>query len=217
MTDIGEELRLGPVGRLGAVLLQGIFLGEVDQLLLLLLQLAARQPKLGDACPELLLALGEALLALLQHGDVGADADIAPVAGAPLVDVQPPAVLDLRLIGAAVVVIGAGDRHALGDDRLGRRGDHVVIGAAGAHRVVGQAVELLIFAVAHDQAVVPVPQHESFGDRLHRIAKPRILVGGTGSEVLSAITAMPVRQGSRSGRGRVMCPRSLKPDQCPLA
>ena len=97
---------------------------------------------------------------------------------------QPAAVLDLRLIGAAVVVIGTGDRHALGDDRLGRRGDHLVIRAAGAHRVVGQAVELLIFAVAHDQAVVAVPQHEGFGDRLHGVAKPRILVGRAGSEVL---------------------------------
>ena len=174
VTDIGEELRLCPVGGLGAVLLQGIFLGEIDELLLLLLQLAAREPQLGDACPELLLALGEALLALLQHGDVGADADIATVAGPPLVDMQPTAVLDLRLIGAAVVVIGAGDRHALGDDRLGRCGDHLVIRAAGTHRVVGQAVELLIFAVAHDEAVVAVPQHEGFGDRLHGVAKSRI-------------------------------------------
>ena len=184
MTDIGEELRLCPVGGLGAILLQGIFLGEIDELLLLLLQLAAREPQLGDACPELLLALGEALLALLQHGDVGADADIATVAGPTLVDMQPAAVLDLRLVGAAVVVIGAGDRHALGDDRFGRCGDHLVIRTAGAHRVVGQAVELLIFAVAHDEAVVAVPQHEGFGDRLHGVAKSRILVSGAWSEVL---------------------------------
>ncbi len=97
---------------------------------------------------------------------------------------QPAAVFDLRLVGAAVVVIGAGDRHALGDDRLGCRGDHLVIWTAGAHRVVAQTMELLIFAVAHDQAVVAVPQHEGFGDRLHGVAKPRILVGRAGSEVL---------------------------------
>ena len=42
MADIGEELRLGAVGGLGAVLLQRIFLGKVDKLLLLLLELAAR-------------------------------------------------------------------------------------------------------------------------------------------------------------------------------
>ena len=116
---------------------------------------------------------------------------------------QPAAVLDLRLIGAAVVVIGAGDRHALGDDRLGRRGDHLVIRASGAHRVVGQAVELLILAVAHDQAIVAVPQHEGFGDRLHGVAKPRVLVGRAGSEVLlgdhgdAGKAGLAIRQGPR--------------------
>ena len=43
VADIGEELGLGAVGRLGPVLLQRIFLGEIDQLLLLLLELAARE------------------------------------------------------------------------------------------------------------------------------------------------------------------------------
>ena len=147
---------------------------------------SSRRESLSSAtlARKLLLAVGEALLALLQHGDVGADADIAAVAGAALVDMKPAAVLDLRLVGAGVVVVGAGDGHALGDDRLGRRGDNLVIGAAGAHHVVGEAVELLIFAVAHDQPVVPIPQHESLGDGLHRIAKPGILVGRTGDDVV---------------------------------
>ncbi len=42
VADIGEELGLGAVGGLGPVLLQRVFLGEVDKLLLLLLELAAR-------------------------------------------------------------------------------------------------------------------------------------------------------------------------------
>ena len=49
---------------------------------------------------QLLLAVGEALLALLQRGDVGADADEAAVLGAALIDVQPAAILELGLIGA---------------------------------------------------------------------------------------------------------------------
>ena len=97
---------------------------------------------------------------------------------------KPPAVLDLGLVGAGIVVVGAGDRHAFGDDRLGGRGDDVVIGAAGPDRVVREAVELLVLAVAHHQPVIPVPQHESLGDGLDRIAKSRILVGGTGRDLV---------------------------------
>src|SRR5512143_4199632 len=104
MADIGEELGFRSVRGLGTVLLERIFLGEIDKLLLLLLELAAREPELRHARPQLLLALGQALLALLQHGDVGADADIAAILGAALVDMQPPAVLKLGLIGAGVVI-----------------------------------------------------------------------------------------------------------------
>ena len=42
VADIGEELGFGAVGGLGAVLLHRVFLGKVDKLLLLLLELAAR-------------------------------------------------------------------------------------------------------------------------------------------------------------------------------
>ena len=48
VADIGEELGLGPVGVLGAVLLLGIFLGELDHLLRLQLELLARLAEVGD-------------------------------------------------------------------------------------------------------------------------------------------------------------------------
>ena len=48
VADIGEELRLGAVGVLGPVLLLGIFLGELDHLLRLLLELLARLAEVGD-------------------------------------------------------------------------------------------------------------------------------------------------------------------------
>ncbi len=43
----------------------------------------------------------------------------------------------------------------------------------------GMPCELLIFGVAHDQAIVSVPQHEGFRDRLDGIAKAD--VGGLGT------------------------------------
>ena len=177
VADIGEELGLRPVGGFGAILLERIFLREIDELLLLLLELTAGEPELRHARSQLLLAFRQALLALLQHGDVGADADIAAVLGAALVDMQPAAVIELRLVSAAIAVIGAGNGNPPRHDRLRRRGDDLLIRAAGVNHIVGQAVELLVLAVAHHELVLAVPQHESFGDRLDRIAQPRIGVG----------------------------------------
>ena len=56
-----------------------VFLGEVDELLLLLL--SSRRESLSSAtlALQLLLAFGEALLACPSAGDVGADADEAAV------------------------------------------------------------------------------------------------------------------------------------------
>ena len=73
---------------------------------------------------------------------------------------QPAAVLDLRFVGAGIVGILAGDGDALGDDGLGSGSNDLVIGAAGLHHVVAEAMELLILAVAHHQTVLIVPQHE---------------------------------------------------------
>ena len=47
-----------------------------------------------------LLALHQLFFVPLDGGDVGADRDVAAVLGAPLADVQPAAVLELRLEGA---------------------------------------------------------------------------------------------------------------------
>ena len=61
VADIGEELGFGAIGRFGPILLQRVFLGEIDQLLFLLLELAARELEFGDARPELLFAVGETI------------------------------------------------------------------------------------------------------------------------------------------------------------
>ena len=97
---------------------------------------------------------------------------------------QPAAVLDLRLVGAGIVGILAGDGDALGNDGLGSRRNDLVVGAAGLHHVVAEAMELLIFAVAHDQAVLVVPQHEGFGDVLNRVAQSGVGVCSAGDCIL---------------------------------
>ena len=100
VAHIGEEFRLGLVGFLGAVLLVGIFLREIDQFDGLLLQrgLRALQVDHGGAQPKVV--VDQLLFVLLDAGDVGADRDVAAVLGAALGDVQPAAVVELRLEGA---------------------------------------------------------------------------------------------------------------------
>ena len=92
------------VGLLGAVLLLGVFLGELDHLLRLLLELLARLAEVGDGRHQPALALDQLALVALQLGDVGADRDEAAVLGAPLVDLQPAAVLELQLEAARAVL-----------------------------------------------------------------------------------------------------------------
>ena len=65
------------------------------------------------------------------------------------------------------------------DQRLPAGGDHVGIGRAGHQRRVRHAVELLVLRIAHDEAVVGVPQDEGLGDRLDRVAEAD--VGGLGA------------------------------------
>ena len=142
---------------------------EFEKLLLLLLELPAREPELRHARPELLLALGEALLASLQNRHVRADAHIAAVTGAALVDMQPAAILQLRFVGASVLVLAV-RADPLAQDRVRGRADDVVISRPGADGAIGQPVELLVLAVAHDEAVLRVPEHESLGDRIDRVA-----------------------------------------------
>ena len=87
------------------------------------------------------------------------------------------------------VAVLAVHRDALAHDRLRRRGNQIVIAGAGTDHLVGQAVELLIFRVAHDELVLVVPEHEGFGNGLDGVAQARIgvrrfrhqiLVGGDG-------------------------------------
>ena len=44
----------------------------------------------------------------------------------------------------------------------------------GLHQIVGQPVELLVLAVAKDEAVVGVPQHEGLRDRLDGVAQAQV-------------------------------------------
>ena len=113
MADIGEELRLDAVGVLRLVLLHRVFLGELDELLRLLLKLLARAAEIGDGLAQRALVLEERRFLLLQRGDVGADGDEAAVVGAPLVDLQPAPVLDPRLDRARAGAFAAGRSSAM--------------------------------------------------------------------------------------------------------
>ena len=112
MTHVGEEFGLGAVGGFGLRFLLMIAFGEIGELLGLLLERAARLSELGDSRQEQPLGVDELLLMLFQRGDVGADRDIAAVARASLVDLQPPSVGKSRLVGA----------RALGNVRGGKPG-----------------------------------------------------------------------------------------------
>ena len=83
-----------------------------------------RGAQVGDRRHQALLAVDQLFLVGLERGDVGANRDIAAVLGAALADVQPAAVLELRLECAR-----AGNARAAGDDlvahhRLAAGRDH---------------------------------------------------------------------------------------------
>ena len=67
---------------------------------LLDLQRVLRAAQVVDRRLQLPLAVEQPLLMPLERGDVGADRDEAAVLGAPLADVQPAPVVELRLEGA---------------------------------------------------------------------------------------------------------------------
>ena len=173
VAHVGEELRLRLVGLLGAGLLLGIFLGEIGDLLGLALELLLRIAQIGDGGHQALLALHQLFFVQLDVGDVGADRNIAAVLGAPLADVQPAAVVELRLEGAR-----AGDLALAGDlrahDRLAAGRDHRFVGRAGLDRLVRQVVQLLEIRVAQDEPVLRVPQHERLRDGLDGVAQAQI-------------------------------------------
>ena len=76
------------------------FSRELGELLGLIFELLLRVAQVGDRRHQALLAVHQLVLVQLDSGDVGADRDIAAVLGAALADVQPAAVVELRLEGA---------------------------------------------------------------------------------------------------------------------
>ena len=78
----------------------------------------------------------------------------------------------------------AGLRTALGDhlrahQRLPPGSDDVGVRRSRRQRGLGNAMQLLVFGIAHDQAVFGVPQHEGLGDGFDRVAQADI--GGLGA------------------------------------
>ena len=60
------------------------------------------------------------------------------------------------------------------DDRLFPCGDDGGVGGGGKNGAVRQAVQFLKIGIAKNQAVIGVPQHEGFRDRLDGVAQPQI-------------------------------------------
>ena len=176
VAHVGEEFRLGLVGFLGAVFSSAYF------------SASWLRPAISSFCCDwrrsVTVAISrcslsdQLLLVLLERGDVGADRDVAAVLGAPLADLQPVAVVELRLEGARAGHgrVFAGELGA--DDVLAAGRDHRLVGRAGGDRLVGQAVQVLEVRIAQHQAVVVVPQHEGFRDGLDGVAQAHVGGGG---------------------------------------
>ena len=124
------------------------------------------------------------LLVFLDAGDVGADRDVAAVLGAALADMQPAAVVELRLEGAGARRLRAGFLQPGADLRHAADLDHGLIGGAGRHRRIRQLVQALEMRVAEHEAVVRVPQHEGFRNGLDRVAQPQVGFHGLFGEAL---------------------------------
>ena len=107
MAHVGEEFRLRAVGRFGPGLFAGIFVGKIGQPLRLLLGEDALLLQVAHRHHQFALGKHEALLVLLERGDVGADRDEAAILGAPLVDLEPAAVAQLHLNGLALGTVVA--------------------------------------------------------------------------------------------------------------
>ena len=171
---LARNLRLGLVGLLGAGLLLGVFLGQLGELLGLVSQRLLRGAQVGDGRHQPALAVDQLLLVQLDGGDVGADRDVAAVLGAALADVQPAAVLELRLEGAGAAAATGRSSVTGAHHRLAAGRQHRLVGGAGDDRLVGQVVQLLEVRVAQHQAVVGVPQHEGFRDGFDGVAQAQV-------------------------------------------
>ena len=124
------------------------------------------------------------LLVLLDAGDVGADRDVAAILGAALGDVQPAAVVELRLEGARARRLRRGFLQPGADLRHAADLDHGLIGRARRDRGIRQPVQPLEMRVAQHQAVFGVPQHEGLGDGFDGVAQPQIGFHGPLGETL---------------------------------
>ena len=100
VAHIGEEFGFGLVGFLGAVFLLGIFFGEIGKFDGLPFELGLRALQVDHGGAQAKVVVDQFLFVLLDAGDVGSDRDVAAVLGAALADMQPAAVVELRLEGA---------------------------------------------------------------------------------------------------------------------
>ena len=175
VAHIGEEFGFGLVGFLGAVLLLGIFFGEVGEFDGLALELGLRTFQIDDGGAQAKVVVDQLLLVLLDAGDVGADRNIAAILGAALADVQPVAVIELRLEGARARRLAWRSRAAgCGLPACGRLRSRSHRRCRASTARIRQLVQALEVRVAEHQAVFRVPQHERFRDGLDRVAQPQI-------------------------------------------
>ena len=174
VAHIGEEFGFGLVGFLGAVLLVGIFLRKVDQFDGLRLERGLRALEIDYGGAQAKVVVDQFLFVFLDAGDVCADRNVAAVLGAALRDVQPVAVVELRLEGARARRLRRGFLQPGADFRHAADLDHGLIGGARRHRGIRQPVQALEVRVAQHETVFGVPQHESFGDGFDGVAQPQI-------------------------------------------
>ncbi len=144
VAHVGEKIGLGAIGRFGLRLLLVVALGEIDQLLGLLLERASGLTQLGDGREQQALGVHQLLFMLLERGDVGSDRHEPAVAGPAFVDLQPSPVRQARLVGA---------RLAPRQERLAGflRHDAAAVRAGGADASPGEIMEALVLRVAEHE------------------------------------------------------------------
>ncbi len=172
VAHIGEEFGFGLVGFLGAVLFPGILFGEVGELDGLAFQRGLGAFQVADGGAQAQVVVDQLVFVFLDAGDVGADRDVAAVLGAALADMQPAAVVELRLESARARRLVAGFVQPRAHLRHAADFDHGLIGCARRDGGVRQFVQALEMRIAQHQAVAGVPQHEGFRDGLDRVAQP---------------------------------------------
>ena len=174
VAHIGEEFGFRLVRLLGAGFFRGVFERQIGELAGLEFQRLLRAAQVVDRRDLPLLSLDQLLLVLLELGDVGADRDIAAVLGPAFADMQPAPVIEERFEGAGArrLRLVIGDRGP--DDRFLSGGHDRGVSRAGYDGFVRQVMQLLEVRVAQDQAVVGVPQHECFRNRLDGVAQPQV-------------------------------------------